>query len=312
MSEQFIISDKYDHIPDRKVSELCQYGLKFIQFEDRCTDSERAWHFSQLESEVTLTEMPYGEVDAWADAEIAALASLENDKTSERIGELTSALLKATTVITASPAEGADAEFVNRVVDAFAGDLRGVTKRDGAFIDTESRLIIDQSGDMADEAKADPYDESKQVPFPFTLASLGKLERLKAALADDPELMTKTDKVGRSLIHCPVQKGRGEVVRYLLENGADPNVRSKKVREPLFEVYSADVVTVLAEFGVDPSVVDKEGNSPLHRAAKQGFEDLVPALLKIGVDPAVANKAGEKAVDLVDTQFYPELVEMLK
>lgn len=144
--------------------------------------------------------------------------------------------------------------FVNRVVDQFAGTMRAVTKQDGSFIDTEDRLIINQSGEMAKRAKADPYDESDEVPFAFTLASLGKLERLKASLSGDPELMTAQDKVGRSIIHPPVQNGRVEVVRYLLENGADPNASSKKVDSPLFEVYSADVVPVLVELGVDPSI----------------------------------------------------------
>ncbi len=151
-----------------------------MQFEDRCTGTERAWHFIQQDSEVTLTEVPYEEVDAWADAEIAALASLANDETATRVGN---ALLKATTVIAATPAEGANMAFVNRVVDQFAGTMRAVTKRDGSFIDTEDRLIINQSGEMAKRAKADPYDESDEVvPFAFTLASRGKLERLKAAL----------------------------------------------------------------------------------------------------------------------------------
>ena len=236
MSEQVIISDKYDHIPGRKVEEIHQYGLKFVQFEDRCTDSERAWRFTQQDSEVTLTEMPYEEVDAWADVEIAALARLENDETAKRISELTSALLKATTVIVATPAEGANPACVNRVVDLFAGTMRAVTKRDGAFIDTEDRLIINQTGEMAKRAKADPYDASDEVPFAFTLASLGKLERLKAALADDPDLMTTQDKVGRSIIHPPVQNGRVEVVRYLLENGADPNASSRDTRMPLLSV----------------------------------------------------------------------------
>lgn len=313
MSEQFIISDKYDHIPDRTVEEICQYALKFVQFEDRSTDSQRSWHFSQQESEVALTEMPFGEVDAWADAEIAALAGLENEETAKRIGELTSALLKARTVIIATPGEGANSEFVGRVVDSFAGYMRAVTKRDESFVDAEGRLIINQSGEMAKRAKADPYDESKQVPFAFTLASLGKLERLKVALADDPGLMTKTDKLGRSIIHPPVQEGRVEVVRFLLENGADPNASSKKVTPPLFQVYSDNVVPVLAEFGADFSAVDQDGNSPLHRLAAMGVsEEIVVALLKAGVDPAVENNDGKKAVDLVDAEFYPELVELLK
>ncbi len=77
-----------------------------MQFEDRCTGTERAWHFIQQDSDVTLTETPYEEVDAWADAEIAALASLANDEAATRVGELTNALLEATTVIVATPAEG--------------------------------------------------------------------------------------------------------------------------------------------------------------------------------------------------------------
>jgi len=313
MSEQVIISDKYDHIPGRKVEEIHQYGLKFVQFEDRCTDSERAWRFTQQDSEVTLTEMPYEEVDAWADVEIAALARLENDETAKRISELTSALLKATTVIVATPAEGANPACVNRVVDLFAGTMRAVTKRDGAFIDTEDRLIINQTGEMAKRAKADPYDASDEVPFAFTLASLGKLERLKAALADDPDLMTTQDKVGRSIIHPPVQNGRVEVVRYLLENGADPNASSKKVDPPLFEVYSANVVPVLVELGADPSIVNNEGNTPLHRVANLGLsEGIVAAFLEAGIDPTVQNKEGKKAVDLVDADIDPELVELLK
>ena len=53
------------------------------------------------------------------------------------------------------------------------------------------------------------------------------------------------------------------VVRFLLENGADPNARTKKAREPLFAVYSANVIPLLHEFGADPSVIDKDGNTPL-------------------------------------------------
>ena len=77
-----------------------------MQFEDRCTGTERAWHFIQQDSEATLTEVSYEEVDAWADAEIAALASLADDEAAPRVGELTNALLEATTVIVATPAEG--------------------------------------------------------------------------------------------------------------------------------------------------------------------------------------------------------------
>ena len=52
--------------------------------------------------------------------------------------------------------------FVNRVVDQFAGTMRAVTKREGSFIDTEDRLIINQSSEMAKRAKADPYGESDE------------------------------------------------------------------------------------------------------------------------------------------------------
>ena len=118
--------------------------------------------------------------------------------------------------------------------------------------------------------------------------------------------MTAQDKVGRSIIHPPVQNGRVEVVRHLLENGADPNASSKKVDSPLVEVYSADVVPVLVELRVDPSIVNNKGNTPLHRVAGLGLsEGIFAALLGAGVDPAVENNEGKKP----KTWLMPTLIQ---
>ena len=313
MSTYVIFSDKYHNLPDEKLGTICQYSLRRATFRDDSTADQRVWCFSNGSTEVVLKEMPNADVDPFVDEEIASATKLDSKATQERLGQLRSALLKVTTVLTATPSDDNPQEgFVQDVIGAFVMELRAVVKHDGAYYDQEPLLIINQDGKMDPKAKADPYDESDEVPLPFTLASLGKLGRLKTALADDPSLLSQTDKMGRTILHGAVQEGRCDVVRYLLENGADANARSKKVNPPLFQVYSADVIPVLHEFGADVSATDSKGNTPLHRAAKEGFEDVVPALLQIGADPMATNKDGKRPVDLVDAKFYPELAELLQ
>lgn len=310
-SEYVIFSDKYHRFPDEKIDQMRRYALKFMSFEPVSTDARRAWRYYRNEASVLIEELPPCEVDVYADHEIEGLASLESASTNERIGQLRRALLKATTILTATPSDECSADFAQHVVGAFVTDLRAIVKRDGAFYSQEPLLIINTDGEMDPGAEADAYDESDEVPLPFSFASLGKLERVRSALNDRPELITEQDKLGRTILHAAIAEGRCEVARFLLEAGADPNASSKKCTPPLFHVYTADAVHLLKEFGAAPSATDKKGNSALHRPASQGLEDIVSVLVEIGVDRQIKNNDENRAVDLVDRNFYPELIELL-
>lgn len=56
----------------------------------------------------------------------------------------------------------------------------------------------------------------------------GKLEELKAAVKYLPEVINASDNNGWQPLHEAVRSGDTEIVKFLLENGADPNSRTEK------------------------------------------------------------------------------------
>jgi len=84
--------------------------------------------------------------------------------------------------------------------------------------------------------------------------------------------------------------GHLEVVKLLLEHGADPNVKNRDGKTPLHNAASEghlEVVKLLLERGADPNVKDDDGNTPLHNAAWRGHLEVVKLLLEHGADPNV-------------------------
>ena len=56
---------------------------------------------------------------------------------------------------------------------------------------------------------------------------------------------------------------------------------------------SADVVKVLLESGADPNAPNNGGHTPLHAAAYRGHLNVASLLLKHGADPCITNKDGD-------------------
>ena len=62
----------------------------------------------------------------------------------------------------------------------------------------------------------------------------------------------------------------------------------------------AEMVKLLLERGADIDMKNKYGDTPIHQAAENGRTDIVKVLLSAGADPYITNKKGETACD-VDT-----------
>ena len=110
--------------------------------------------------------------------------------------------------------------------------------------------------------------------------------------------------VGDTALHLAAAGHRVEIVRFLLEAGADPNSTKNHRRSgPLH--YAADgngpdwnttrrvqTIQCLLEAGADISAQDKNGASPLHRAVRTRCAAAVKCLLERGSDPRLKNKPG--------------------
>lgn len=97
------------------------------------------------------------------------------------------------------------------------------------------------------------------------------------------DISTRSDKMGRTVLHLAVCDGEAETVERLMEASASPHVRNKSGLQPLHEACSlgkASVIQVLLEHGADASakVEDTrkrqrgkdEGKTPLQIAEMRG------------------------------------------
>jgi ankyrin repeat protein len=102
----------------------------------------------------------------------------------------------------------------------------------------------------------------------LTAVRTGDLDTVRAVLDRDPELVNAatdlaehrlrpSDTGAMRLIHLAVAENQPEAVRFLLERGADPNVRNQDGRLPMhdcFELGRDSIAKLLLENGAEPDV----------------------------------------------------------
>ena len=94
------------------------------------------------------------------------------------------------------------------------------------------------------------------------------------------------DNSGNTLLHIAASRGHLEVARMLLELKFDINSLNHDGSTPLLEATNGsmedeipDVVRLLLDNGADVRTYDKKGNTPLHFAASSGHFEVTRILL---------------------------------
>jgi ankyrin repeat protein len=108
---------------------------------------------------------------------------------------------------------------------------------------------------------------------------------------------TQWEPIGTVLtVACKSDKDPKEMVEFLLNAGADPNVCSRKKSSPALFVASTKghiaVVELLLEAGADPNIPGEVGYSALQEASRQGHETVVRLLLDAGADVNAQDSIG--------------------
>ncbi|XP_041082318.1 cyclin-dependent kinase 4 inhibitor B-like [Polyodon spathula] len=112
-----------------------------------------------------------------------------------------------------------------------------------------------------------------------------------------------------------VATGDTERVRFLLENGIDPNGVNRFGRTPIQVMMMGNtrIAELLLLHGANPNTVDSStGLTPIHDAAREGFLDTVVMLVRNNADTNVRDKRDLLPLDLARENGHEELVAYLE
>jgi ankyrin repeat protein len=116
-------------------------------------------------------------------------------------------------------------------------------------------------------------------------ASSGDLGKVKALLSTDPKLVNTKDSVGRTPLHRASRGVHLEVIKYLVQKGADINVLDKNGIAAMHSLAArghGEAIAFLIQKGAKVNIGDSMNTTPLHYACIYGRKDAVVLLVKNG------------------------------
>ena len=139
-------------------------------------------------------------------------------------------------------------------------------------------------------------------------AKSGDVNTVKRWLNCTSVSCTTDDTMNNTLLIYAAQGGRVELVRVLLEGGANTGSANANRRTALhsaaWEGY-VEVCRLLLDWGAKVDPLDKWQDTPLHDAARRGYLSVVKLLVERGADVRVRNEDGRTASDMA--RFYGNL-----
>lgn len=153
----------------------------------------------------------------------------------------------------------------------------------------------------------------------YDAAMKGNLENMKKFIKD---LMFDLNQIlesgGQTLLHTGCKWANVEIVKYLLENGANPN-RQVDSYTPLMEACSilnektaeaTKIVDLLLDYKVVVNVSDKYGATPFMMACKNGHVDVVKKLAKLASMEAADNNGTTPLLHAIENN-QQEVIKIL-
>ena len=151
----------------------------------------------------------------------------------------------------------------------------------------------------------------------FEAAAFGDIDRLTELLSDEPLLVTSYSGDGFTALHFAAFFGRYEAAALLIERGAEVDALGRgwmtgTAMHSAVSRLQSDVVRILLEAGANPNVRQSAGWTPLHAAAMNGDVTSVELLLASGADPTATNDEGRSVIDLATENGDEATVDLIR
>lgn len=150
----------------------------------------------------------------------------------------------------------------------------------------------------------------------FTAAALNDLKRLEKALSANPDSIAEYSVDGWTALHLAAFYRQKDAVVYLLDKGANPNLRSRNNMSNL-PIHAAaaggnrEILAMLIDRGADINARQHGGWTPLHSSAQSGDAETVKLLLSRGAEVDAQAENGQTALDLAMTKGFQSIVDLL-
>ena len=161
------------------------------------------------------------------------------------------------------------------------------------------------------ERGADPNISTEWAETPIFMAAKNKYTEIVTLLIDFGAKL--------SILYA-IRKYQTDVIRVLLEIGADPNEEDLKGNTPLLLAtigkrilgsHRVKIVKILLESGACPKKTSKYGSTPLYYAAAGGDAAIIKLLIDAGANPNCANVLGETPLHLAAALGKANVVKIL-
>ncbi|XP_051520544.1 histone-lysine N-methyltransferase EHMT2-like isoform X3 [Myxocyprinus asiaticus] len=132
-------------------------------------------------------------------------------------------------------------------------------------------------------------------------AKLGNLEVVTLLLSTGQVDLNAQDSGGWTPVIWAAEHRHIDVIRALLNRGADVTIRDKEMNVCLHWASfagSAEIAELVLNAGCPLSSVNLHGDTPLHIAAREGYIDCVTLFLSRGADIDIMNKEGDTPLSL--------------
>jgi uncharacterized protein len=150
----------------------------------------------------------------------------------------------------------------------------------------------------------------------FAASMAGAMDRVLACVAEDPDLLNAYSQDGWTSLHLACFFAQPGVAELLIARGADVQARSRNPMQntPLHAAAAGknrDMVRVLLEHGADANARQHGGWTALHAASQNGDVEMVRLLLAGGADVNARADNQQNAMDLALTKGHEAVVELL-
>jgi ankyrin repeat protein len=129
------------------------------------------------------------------------------------------------------------------------------------------------------------------LPYSVIITSIDDIATILKLLLVHGADINSQNNFGRTILHSHVPIGSEEVIKLLLENGANPNICDNKnenaahLLEFRENAEKVNIAKLLFKYGCDTTVFNKKGQTPIQKALSKGLTKIAMVLQGKHISP---------------------------